>query len=197
MNDRVLVPAKMAAGLQRFIIGLGKKVLLANQIGALWTEISTQKTGTVLGAWLGAIAFMFQIYFDFSGYSDMAIGLGHIFGFTFPENFKYPYISKSITEFWRRWHITLSTWFREYLYIPLGGKSTGQNQTDMEFVCSLEPDRALARGVLELCIVGHLLFYFAYHRKNIFRRKIGTIAGMAAACLYLPGRFIWLGDLCQ
>ena len=121
MNDRVLVPAKMAAGLQRFIIGLGKKVLLANQIGALWTEISTQKTGTVLGAWLGAIAFMFQIYFDFSGYSDMAIGLGHIFGFTFPENFKYPYISKSMTEFWRRWHITLGSWFREYVYIPLGG----------------------------------------------------------------------------
>ena len=128
MNDRVLVPAKMAAGLQRFIIGLGKKVLLANQIGALWTEISTQKTGTVLGAWLGAIAFMFQIYFDFSGYSDMAIGLGHIFGFTFPENFKYPYISKSITEFWRRWHITLSTWFREYLYIPLGGNRRGRTR---------------------------------------------------------------------
>jgi len=118
----------MAAGLQRFIIGLGKKVLLANQIGALWTEISTQKTGTVLGAWLGAIAFMFQIYFDFSGYSDMAIGLGHIFGFTFPENFKYPYISKSITEFWRRWHITLSTWFREYLYIPLGGNRRGRTR---------------------------------------------------------------------
>ena len=128
MNDRVLVPAKMASGLQRFIIGLGKKVLLANQIGALWTEISTQKTGTVLGAWLGAIAFMFQIYFDFSGYSDMAIGLGHIFGFTFPENFKYPYISKSITEFWRRWHITLSTWFREYLYIPLGGNRRGRTR---------------------------------------------------------------------
>ena len=128
MNDRVLVPAKMAAGLQRFIIGLGKKVLLANQIGALWTEISTQKTGTVLGAWLGAIAFMFQIYFDFSGYSDMAIGLGHIFGFTFPENFKYPYISKSITEFWHRWHITLSTWFREYLYIPLGGNRRGRTR---------------------------------------------------------------------
>ena len=129
MNDRVLVPAKMAAGLQRFIIGLGKKVLLANQIGALWTEISTQKTGTVLGAWLGAIAFMFQIYFDFSGYSDMAIGLGHIFGFTFPENFKYQYISKSITEFWRRWHISLGTWFKEYVYIPLGGNRKGKAKT--------------------------------------------------------------------
>lgn len=126
MNDRVLVPAKMAAGLQRFIIGLGKKVLLANQIGALWTEISTQKTGTVLGAWLGAIAFMFQIYFDFSGYSDMAIGLGHMFGFRFLENFNYPYISKSITEFWRRWHISLGTWFREYVYIPLGGNRVGK-----------------------------------------------------------------------
>ena len=116
-----------AHGLQRFLIGLAKKVLLANQIGALWDSI--QKLGapdmsTAL-AWLGAVAFTFQIYFDFSGYSDMAIGLGEMFGFHFPENFDHPYESKSITEFWRRWHMTLGTWFREYLYIPLGGNRRG------------------------------------------------------------------------
>jgi alginate O-acetyltransferase complex protein AlgI len=113
-------------GLVRFTVGLGKKVLLANQIGALWEEISSSyATMPTLSAWIGAFAFAFQIYFDFSGYSDMAIGLGHLFGFTFPENFDHPYQSQSITEFWRRWHITLSTWFREYLYIPLGGNRKG------------------------------------------------------------------------
>lgn len=121
LDNRQLVSGDMALGMQRFLFGLAKKVLLANQIGTLWTEISGQKTLTVAGAWLGAISFTFQIYFDFSGYSDMAIGLGQIFGFRFPENFAHPYESKSITEFWRRWHMTLSEWFKEYLYIPLGG----------------------------------------------------------------------------
>ena len=111
-------------GLSRFLIGLGKKVIFANTIGALWEEIR-DSVGTsdmsVLMAWTGALAFTFQIYFDFSGYSDMAIGLGRIFGFHFPENFKYPYESRSITEFWRRWHISMGTWFRDYVYIPLGG----------------------------------------------------------------------------
>ncbi len=112
-----------ADGITRFVTGLGKKVLLANNIGLLWDTISATSAGelSVVMAWLGAIAFTFQIYFDFSGYSDMAIGLGKMFGFNFPENFNYPYKSKSITEFWRRWHITLGTWFREYVYIPLGG----------------------------------------------------------------------------
>lgn len=119
--------AVWVAGMQRFILGLAKKVILANQIGRLWEEISTTQMTqlSTAGAWLGAIAYTFQIYFDFSGYSDMAIGLGKMFGFTFPENFKHPYESKSITEFWRRWHITLSTWFREYVYIPLGGNRKG------------------------------------------------------------------------
>lgn len=116
-----------AEGLQRFLIGLGKKVLLANQIGVLWDEISALQLSdlSVASAWLGALAFTFQIYFDFSGYSDMAIGLGGMLGFRFPENFRYPYQSQSITEFWRRWHITLGTWFREYVYIPLGGNRKG------------------------------------------------------------------------
>lgn len=125
LYHRELQSREMALGMQRFMIGLGKKVLLANQIGALWTEISEASHLSMAGAWLGAIAYTFQIYFDFSAYSDMAIGLGRIFGFHFPENFRYPYEAKSITEFWRRWHITLSSWFREYLYIPLGGNRLG------------------------------------------------------------------------
>lgn len=114
-------------GVRRFIAGLAKKVLLANNIGMVWSQFSAygDERISVLGAWLGIIAFAFQIYFDFSGYSDMAIGLGKMLGFTFLENFEYPYISKSITEFWRRWHISLGTWFREYVYIPLGGNRHG------------------------------------------------------------------------
>ena len=111
------------AGVCRFVIGLAKKLVLANGAGALWESVSAQAPAqlSALAAWLGILAFAFQIYFDFSGYSDMAIGLGRMFGFTFPENFRYPYLSRTVSEFWRRWHITLGDWFREYLYIPLGG----------------------------------------------------------------------------
>lgn len=116
------------SGVNRFLIGLGKKVLLANNIGLLWDQVSGMDVTAlpVLTAWLGILAFAFQIYFDFSGYSDMAIGLGRMFGFHFLENFNYPYLSRSITEFWRRWHISLGTWFREYVYIPLGGNRQGK-----------------------------------------------------------------------
>jgi alginate O-acetyltransferase complex protein AlgI len=118
---------QFSSGVRRFIIGLGKKVLLANNIGMLWDVYSGMATAnlTVMGSWLGIIAFSMQIYFDFSGYSDMAIGLGRMLGFEFLENFNYPYISKSVTEFWRRWHISLGTWFRDYVYIPLGGNRCG------------------------------------------------------------------------
>lgn len=114
---------KVAYGVKRFIIGLAKKMLIANTLGAVADKVFSQAADTVhpLMAWVGAIAYSLQLFYDFSGYSDMAIGLGSIFGFKFLENFNYPYISKSITEFWRRWHISLSTWFKEYLYIPLGG----------------------------------------------------------------------------
>lgn len=113
---------QFADGVRRFVVGLGKKVLIANQMGMFWDTLRPMGTEAgVLGAWLGIIGYAFQIYFDFSAYSDMAIGLGRMFGFEFIENFNYPYISKSITEFWRRWHISLSTWFRDYVYIPLGG----------------------------------------------------------------------------
>ena len=116
-----------SAGVMRFITGLGKKVLLANNIGILWDTISALPAGEVpvLMSWLGITAYAFQIYFDFSGYSDMAIGLGRMLGFKFLENFDYPYISRSITEFWRRWHMSLGSWFRSYVYIPLGGNRKG------------------------------------------------------------------------
>ena len=118
---------QISRGTKRFVIGLAKKVLLANTIGVLWADISAMEFGnlSVLTAWIGILAFAFQIYFDFSGYSDMAIGLGEIMGFHFPENFNYPYIAGSVTEFWRRWHISLGSWFREYVYIPLGGNRKG------------------------------------------------------------------------
>ncbi len=118
-------------GVVRFVCGLGKKVLIANQAGEIFQTIANYKAAqmTTLSAWLGILAFMFQIYFDFSGYSDMAIGLMAIFGFEIPENFHHPYESKSITEFWRRWHISLGTWFKEYVYIPLGGSQKGSART--------------------------------------------------------------------
>ena len=114
---------KFYEGVYRFIIGLSKKVILANNLGIIWFNIKSTPSSqlSMLTAWLGIICFTLQIYFDFSGYSDMAIGLGKMFGFTFLENFNFPYISKSITEFWRRWHISLGIWFRDYVYIPLGG----------------------------------------------------------------------------
>ena len=114
-----------AEGVKRFACGMGKKVLLANNIGLLWEAASAQAAPTVLTAWLGVSAYGFQIYFDFSGYSDMAIGLGRMLGFRFLENFNYPFLADSITDFWRRWHISMGTWFRDYVYIPLGGNKGG------------------------------------------------------------------------
>ena len=128
LNHREHTFENFAVGARRFCVGLAKKVLLANSIGALWeAQLAAQGAGTltVVGGWMGLLAFGFQIYFDFSGYSDMAIGLGWIFGFHFNENFDHPYLSKSVSEFWRRWHMSLTSWFREYLYIPLGGNRGG------------------------------------------------------------------------
>ncbi|MGI6358566.1 MAG: MBOAT family O-acyltransferase [Bacillota bacterium] len=119
-------------GARGFAVGLGKKVLLANNCGLVFTQIrEAMGTGqlSLVGAWLGIIAYALQVYFDFSGYSDMAVGLGGMFGFSFPQNFNYPFIARSVTEFWRRWHITLGSWFRDYLYIPLGGNRRGQLAT--------------------------------------------------------------------
>ena len=131
IDSREVNFGKVDLGVKRFIIGLSKKMLIANTMGAIADKIFIQSPDTFspLVAWIGSIAYTFQLYFDFSGYSDMAIGLGLIFGFKFLENFNYPYISKSITEFWRRWHISLSTWFKEYVYIPLGGNRKGKLKT--------------------------------------------------------------------
>jgi len=127
LKERTHTLEGVGKGIQTFIMGLGSKVLIANNIGSLWTRVSAMDFATVSTplAWLGIMAFALQIYFDFSGYSLMAIGLGKMLGFEFPQNFNYPYISKSITEFWRRWHMTLGSWFREYVYIPLGGNRKG------------------------------------------------------------------------
>ena len=131
IDNREVSFEKVSYGVKRFIIGLSKKVLIANTMAAVADKIFVQNPQNFdhLTAWLGAVAYTFQIYFDFSGYSDMAIGLGAIFGFKFLENFNYPYISKSVTEFWRRWHISLSTWFRQYVYISLGGNRNGLFKT--------------------------------------------------------------------
>ena len=127
LNNRRPDILAISYGVKRFVFGLAKKVLLANNMGLLWSTVKDLDYGeiSVLTAWIGIVAFAMQIYFDFSGYSDMAIGLGAVMGFVFPENFNYPYISKSITDFWRRWHISLSSWFKEYVYIPLGGNRKG------------------------------------------------------------------------
>ena len=129
LRARSVTAEGVATGVSRFATGLAKKVLLANSAGALFQSFATNGTASLLGAWCALLGFAFQIYFDFSGYSDMAIGLGQIFGFCFPENFRYPFIAKSITDFWRRWHITLSSFFKEYVYIPLGGNRRGRART--------------------------------------------------------------------
>lgn len=136
IDSREINSTKVAQGIGLFVKGLGKKVLLANNIGLLWSQVKGMDFGSisVLTAWLGILAFTFQIYYDFSGYSDMACGLGKMLGFNFPENFNYPYISKSISEFWRRWHITLGSWFRSYVYIPLGGNRKGLRRTILNLI---------------------------------------------------------------
>lgn len=173
----------------RFIYGLAKKVLIANYMAQVADNIFDYGTpGSMATAWLGAIAYTLQIYFDFSGYSDMAIGLGLMFGFHFPENFNYPYISKSATEFWHRWHMTLGSWFRDYVYIPLGGNRVSP-----------------ARHILNLFIVWALtgvwhganwtflcwgLFYFVLlviEKETGFTKKIGSFAHIYALAAIILG----------
>ena len=128
INNRSVDLSLFSSGVRKFVYGLGKKVILANNLALIADSIYVNNVSNLNTpiVWLAAITYTLQIYFDFSGYSDMAIGLGRMFGFHFPENFNLPYISQSITEFWRRWHISLSTWFKQYLYIPLGGNRKGK-----------------------------------------------------------------------
>ena len=143
ITDRSPTSADIAMGIRRFIVGLGKKVLISNQMGLIADTVFNVHLAPNMDyrlAWLGGICYMMQIYFDFSGYSDMAIGMGHMFGFTFKENFNYPYAALSIRDFWKRWHISLSTWFKEYLYIPLGGNRMGKTRAAVNrmivFLCT-------------------------------------------------------------
>ena len=131
IDNRVCTLKQTAEGFRRFVMGLSKKLLLSNTMGLLADSVFSLSAEQldIRIAWLGAVCYVFQIYFDFSGYSDMAIGLGNVFGFHFKENFNYPYTADSIKEFWRRWHISLSSWFRDYLYIPLGGNRFGKYRT--------------------------------------------------------------------
>ena len=126
LENRKLTVDRMADGIRKFICGLAKKVLIADSLALLVKNASGSPEESVLIAWLAAVGFLMQLYYDFSGYSDMAIGIGRMFGFHFLENFNYPYMANSVTDFWRRWHISLSTWFKDYIYIPLGGNRVGK-----------------------------------------------------------------------
>lgn len=154
LADRYISEEDFAQGSVRFVIGLAKKVLLANVLGEFTQEIAGMTGESVILAWLYAATAAMQIYYDFSGYSDMAIGLGRMFGFHFPENFRYPFIAESATVFWRRWHITLGSWFRDYVYIPLGGNRAGKSQMALKYYDSLVSDWAVAWSGLELYHLG-------------------------------------------
>ncbi|MFU7516918.1 MBOAT family protein [Clostridium sp. HCS.1] len=164
---------KFGQGVERFIIGLAKKVILANNLGLILDEIKLVniESLSLFSAWIGIISFTLQIYFDFSGYSDMAIGLGKMFGFDFLENFNYPYISKSITEFWRRWHISLGSWFKEYLYIPLGGNKRGK-LIQFRNIIIVWLTTGLWHGASWNFIIWGLYFGFILYFEKIFLKKI-------------------------
>ena len=162
---------KIASGFCLLLVGLGKKMLLANPMGALWEGLrALPEGGGIVGAWVGAIAFTLQIYFDFSGYSDMARGLGRLFGFEIPVNFRYPYAASSIKDFWRRWHITLSSWFRDYVYIPLGGSRCGAGRT----VCNLFVVWALT-GLWHGAAWNYVLWGLYYFALLTAERLIGDV----------------------
>ena len=186
MND-------FCSGMQRFIYGLAKKVLIANYVAQVADNIfDSGTTLSVATAWLGAVAYTLQIYFDFSGYSDMAIGLGRMFGFKFPENFNYPYISKSAAEFWHRWHISLGSWFKDYVYIPLGGSkvSTGRWIFNMFVVWSLT---GLWHGA-NWTFLFWGLFYFVLllaERFTRFPKRIGYWAYVYSFFVIIIGRTIF------
>lgn len=164
---------KIGLGVERFIIGLGKKLIISNNIALIWTQVKSLQIGqlSVLSAWIGIISFTLQIYFDFSGYSDMAIGLGQMFGFEINENFNYPYISKSVSEFWRRWHISLGTWFKNYIYFPLGGNRCSK-------ICNFRNifivwfTTGLWHGASWNFIIWGLYFGFFVYSEKLFLNKI-------------------------
>ena len=198
INERKENIKDFSSGVYRFVFGLGKKVLIANYVGLIADNIFyNHSLGniSVLTAWIGAISYTFQIYFDFSGYSDMAIGLGRMFGFKFAENFNYPYISKSITEFWRRWHISLSTWFRDYIYIPLGGSKVSNKRHILNlFIVWLFT--GLWHGANWTFIVWGL-YYFVFillEKKTNFVKKIGKLSYLYTLLIVIIAWVIFRAD---
>lgn len=204
LDERVIDIDLIWDGVLRFAVGLGKKVLIANNIGVVWTNVKAMNLSElpVATAWLGIAAYTLQIYFDFSGYSDMAIGLGKMLGFHFPENFNYPYMSKSISEFWRRWHMTLSGWFKSYVYFPLGG-SLRTCPYDIQHRSCLVLNRCLARCKLELHSVGFSVRCSDHYRKTGYNRtdksrKAGYLykdSFYHKTCLCDRSRHAWMGTL--
>ena len=196
--DKKISLDNFSIGMKRFLVGLGKKVLIANNVGALWNVIQTGAYGemTVLLSWIGIISFALQIYFDFSGYSDMAIGLAKIFGMDFDENFNYPYISKSITEFWRRWHITLSSWFRDYIYIPLGGNRKGLPKQIRNILIVWALTRSLAWSILEFRPMGTIFWSNTDYRKVIYAKSIRKITQSIWTYIYNVFSINKLGNIC-
>lgn len=184
LQDRHADIETIGYGVKRFVTGLAKKVLLANNLGLLWQQVSALEKSemSVLMAWLGIAAFAFQIYFDFSGYSDMAIGLGAILGFHFPENFNYPYIAASVKDFWHRWHISLSTWFKEYVYIPLGGNRKGLPRQIINI--RMDADGNLAWRRVEFPVLGTLVCPVFNSGKTVFGRAPQKCSGGVWQSLY-------------
>ena len=183
------------AGTERFIYGLGKKVLLSNYTGFIADSIFAATERSVATAWLGAIAYTLQIYFDFSGYSDMAIGLGKMFGFSFPENFNYPYIADSVTDFWRRWHISLSTWFRDYVYIPLGGNRVSKHRWiwNMFVVWALT---GIWHGANWTFLCWGLLYFgvLVFERLTGFHKKLGRFSHVYTMLVVILAWVIFRAD---
>ena len=191
--SRTVTFEQFESGLKILILGLGAKVIVADRIGLLWNNIQAigfESISTPL-AWMGAFAYSIELYFDFSGYSLMALGLGRMLGFEFPKNFKHPYISRSVSEFWRRWHITLGRWFREYVYIPLGGNRKGKARTI--FICGMESDCRLAWGRGTFSDLGSITALTACFGKSIFtavsEKKQNTFPCISGTCstAYLDG----------
>ena len=196
LNSRGHTLEGFARGALRFTVGLAKKVLLANSIGALWeAELEAQEAGTLTaaGGWMGLLAFGFQIYFDFSGYSDMAIGMGQMFGFRFPENFDYPYLSASVTEFWRRWHMSLTGWFREYLYIPLGGSRGGDAKTLRNILIVWFCTGFWHGASWNFMLWGMYFALWLILEKYVFRRALSAAPGWFRHCYTLLVVFVGWG----
>ncbi|MDD4104218.1 MAG: MBOAT family protein [Clostridiales bacterium] len=195
MNRRE-TPADFTAGVTRFIFGLGKKVLLANYVGLIADNIfATGNALSVASAWLGIVSYALQIYFDFSGYSDMAIGLGSMFGFHFLENFNFPYIANSITDFWRRWHISLGTWFRDYVYIPLGGNRVSKSRWIFN-VFAVWLLTGIWHGANWTFVVWGL-YYFAFlvfERLTGFHKKLGILSHVYTLFVVLVGWVIFRAE---